>query len=79
MELVTADRPGLLSLVGRAFSECQVRLVTAKIATLGSRVEDVYYITDQDNQPLTDTGKFDCIEKNIRKYLDPEGSAGSLD
>lgn len=26
----------------------------AKIATLGERVEDVFFITDADNQPLSD-------------------------
>ena len=52
LELITGDRPGLLSAVGRAFSASGVRLQNARIATFGSRAEDVFYITDTHNQPL---------------------------
>ena len=72
MELVTADRPGLLSRIGRAFADCKIRLLNAKIVTLGSRAEDVYYITDQHNQPLSDASKIACLEEAIHKYLDTE-------
>jgi len=75
MELVTADRPGLLSHIGRAFADCGVQLLNAKIATLGSRAEDVYYITDMNNNPLTDALISDCLEKAIYKYLDEEKTA----
>ncbi|MGB5260290.1 MAG: [protein-PII] uridylyltransferase [Gammaproteobacteria bacterium] len=69
MELTTADRPGLLSRIGRAFADCNVRLWNAKIATLGSRAEDFYYITDLDNRPLTETAQFECLEQAVKKYL----------
>ncbi|MCL4315580.1 MAG: [protein-PII] uridylyltransferase [Gammaproteobacteria bacterium] len=52
MEVITADRPGLLAKVGKAFMECGIRLQNAKIATLGARAEDIFYITNRDNQPL---------------------------
>ena len=52
LELFTLDRPGLLSRIGRAFTECGVRLHSAKIGTFGSHVEDVFFVTDQRNQPL---------------------------
>jgi [protein-PII] uridylyltransferase len=70
MELITADRPGLLSRIGQAFADCNISLLNAKIATLGSRAEDVFYITDQHNKPLTDASRIECIEKAIHKYLD---------
>ena len=72
MELITADRPGLLSHIGRAFADCKIRLLNAKIVTLGSRAEDVYYIADQDNQPLTEETGIACLEKAIHKYLGPD-------
>lgn len=53
LEVTSADRPGLLSCIARAFAECGVRLQNAKIATLGARAEDIFYITNRDNQPLT--------------------------
>jgi [protein-PII] uridylyltransferase len=72
MEITTTDRPGLLSSIGRAFSDCDIKLLSAKIVTLGSRAEDVYYITDQHDQPLTDTAQIECLEKAIHKYLDTD-------
>jgi [protein-PII] uridylyltransferase len=75
MTLITADRPGLLSRVGLAFADCKVRLLNAKIATLGARAEDVYYITDLHNQPLSEPAQFDCLERAIHKYLDEDSNA----
>ena len=77
MELVTADRPGLLSSIGRAFADCDIKLLNARITTLGSRAEDVYYITDWNGQPLSDTLISECLEKAIHKYLDDDVSAVS--
>ena len=76
MELITADRPGLLSRIGQAFSDCGIILLNAKIATLGSRAEDVFYITDQHNKPLTDESKIKCLDKAIHKYLDADKKTG---
>ncbi|MEN8106498.1 MAG: [protein-PII] uridylyltransferase [Pseudomonadota bacterium] len=70
MELITADQPGLLSQVGRAFSECRIRLQNARITTLGARAEDVYYITDRNNRPLSDPQQIECLEQAIRRHLD---------
>jgi [protein-PII] uridylyltransferase len=72
MTLITADRPGLLSRVGHAFADCKVRLFNARIATLGVRAEDVYYITDLNNRPLSDQAQLDCLEQAIHKYLDQD-------
>jgi len=76
MELITGDRPGLLSRIGRAFSECGINLQNAKIATLGSRAEDVYYITDRRNLPLTEPAQFECLEQAIHKYLENDPKTG---
>ncbi len=54
MELVAADRPGLLAIVGKIFDQFGIRLHEARIATLGNRAEDVFCLSDQNNQPLSD-------------------------
>jgi len=69
LELTTADRPGLLSQVGQAFDEHQVILHTAKIATIGERTEDVFYITDHNNLPLTDTAKQQALSDRLTELL----------
>jgi len=69
MKLITSDRPGLLSQVGWTFASCQIRLHTAKVATIGATAEDIFFITDSNNQPLVDTAQFDCIEKTLLENL----------
>ncbi|OOZ37072.1 [protein-PII] uridylyltransferase [Solemya velesiana gill symbiont] len=70
MKLVTDDRPGLLSQVGYAFTACGLRLINAKIATIGAVAEDTFFITDREDRPLDDRSQFKCIEKAIRERLD---------
>jgi [protein-PII] uridylyltransferase len=48
LELIAADRPGLLSEVGKVFKAERVAINGAKIMTVGERAEDVFYITDTD-------------------------------
>ncbi len=54
MELIAADRPGLLSEVGKVFRAAQISINGAKIMTVGERAEDVFYITDADDRILDD-------------------------
>lgn len=54
IELVAADHPGLLSMVGNVFRDHETKIQTAKIATVGERAEDVFYVTDKDHQPLSE-------------------------
>ena len=55
LELVAADRPGLLLQVGKIFEEHRVALHNAKIATLGERAEDVFFITTLNNRRLDES------------------------
>ena len=52
LELIAADRPGLLSEVGKVFKAERIAINGAKIMTVGERAEDVFYITDTDGRPL---------------------------
>jgi [protein-PII] uridylyltransferase len=69
MKLVADDRPGLLSQVGYAFSACGIRLINAKIATIGAEAEDTFFITDRENRPLTEREQFECLEKAINERI----------
>jgi [protein-PII] uridylyltransferase len=52
LELVAADRPGLLSAIGRVFIERGIDIEAAKIMTIGERAEDVFYIRDESGKPI---------------------------
>ena len=70
VELVSWDRPGLLCQVGQAFMECGVQLHNAKIATVGARVEDVFFVTDRENRPLNDPEKYAALRAALVGQLD---------
>ncbi len=70
LELITADRPGLLGRIGIAFSESAVRLQNAKIITLGNRAEDVFFLTNRQGDPLLDAEQIEKLRQKIREELD---------
>jgi len=73
IELITTDHAGLLSKIGRAFVQKGIHLHSAKITTIGSRAEDMFYITDNQSQPITDTTKQEQIREEILKMLGTTG------
>ena len=70
MELITPDRPGLLARVGSILFENNVRLTNAKIATLGERVEDVFFITDDAGDPISDPATCQALQDDLCSQLD---------
>ncbi len=70
MELITSDRPGLLSLIGKVFAECSVKVHNAKIGTFGEHVEDIFYISDKDDQPISDVNQIEALRESFFKVLD---------
>jgi [protein-PII] uridylyltransferase len=52
LDVITADRPGLLARIGWTLADHGVRLQNAKISTFGERAEDVFFVTDSANRPL---------------------------
>jgi [protein-PII] uridylyltransferase len=73
LELTAPDRPGLLARVGRIFMEQNIALSAAKIATLGERVEDVFFITDKAGAPLTDPQRQQRLRERLIEMLDVAG------
>ncbi|MCX2524318.1 [protein-PII] uridylyltransferase [Larsenimonas rhizosphaerae] len=72
LELITADRPGLLARIGRIFMEQGIALSGAKIATLGERVEDIFFIIDQQGQAITDRTRLDELSTHLCDVLNTE-------
>ncbi|MSS76133.1 MAG: hypothetical protein EXR90_04490 [Methyloglobulus sp.] len=70
MELITTDRSGLLSQVGKVFNKQDINLHSARITTIGSRAEDMFYITDLQRQPLTDPYKQEQLREELLYVLD---------
>jgi [protein-PII] uridylyltransferase len=73
LELVAADRPGLLSEVGKVFKTLGVFINGAKIMTVGERAEDVFYITGLDDQVL-DQEACERMQDSLVRALDRRDS-----
>jgi len=69
IELIAPDRAGLLTTVGRVFAEFGLDLSTAKIATLGERVEDVFYVTDSRGDNLYDGDFIHRLKERLEHEL----------
>ena len=70
IELITTDRAGLLSKIGKAFVKQHINLHNAKITTIGSRAEDIFYVTDNALQPITDPDIQARLREEIISALD---------
>ncbi|MDP5054240.1 MAG: [protein-PII] uridylyltransferase, partial [Congregibacter sp.] len=75
LEVISLDRPGLLARIGEVFVEFGVICEAAKIQTLGERVEDVFFITDTQQQPIVDAQLAEQIQAAIRNRLDAQESS----
>ncbi|TCO83707.1 UTP--GlnB (protein PII) uridylyltransferase GlnD [Plasticicumulans lactativorans] len=72
LQIITWDRPGLLARIGRAFVDCDILVHNAKIATLGERAEDVFFITDAERQPLAGAERYAALCDALRRHLDEQ-------
>ncbi|KAF0807234.1 PII uridylyl-transferase [Alcanivorax sp. S71-1-4] len=70
VDVQTLDRPGLLARIGRMFMEFDLLLQNARIATLGERVEDVFFITQKDGGPVTDPDLCQRLQQRLKEELD---------
>ena len=69
LELTAGDRPGLLCEVGKVLMSERVELHAAKIMTVGERAEDVFYLTDFDNRPLSSAAA-ERLKERLQLALD---------
>lgn len=70
LEVITADRPGLLATIGAIFVDFEINLNNAKITTWGDRVEDIFFITDKHNHALSDEALCHALQSAIQQRLD---------
>ncbi len=69
LEVVAPNQHGLLADLAELFAEQRLHLKSARINTLGERVEDIFYLTDEQNRPLVDEARIAAIEQAVRERL----------
>ncbi len=61
------DYPGLLYTIARAIADSGLQVSHAKIATLGERVEDIFFLVDEQHRPVQDR---QCLEQLRERLLE---------
>ncbi len=69
LEVLCPDRPGLLAKVANIFVEKNIILHDAKITTLGENVEDVFFLTNKHNKPISKKNSEE-LQTLIKERLD---------
>jgi [protein-PII] uridylyltransferase len=69
LEVNCIDKPGILAGIGKVFAEQEIQLLNARIATLGERVEDLFFICDAHDQPITDPRKIAQLHEALVREL----------
>ncbi|WP_425510957.1 [protein-PII] uridylyltransferase [Xanthomonas chitinilytica] len=75
LNLVAPDRPGLLADVAQVLRGQRLRVQDARIATFGERAEDQFQLTDQHDNPLTETSR-QALREALLICLEPDRKNG---
>lgn len=67
LHITAADRPGILSGIGRVMMEAEFTVHAARIATLGERIDDVFLLSNRNGRPLSIDE-----QETVRQLLDQE-------
>lgn len=74
VEVTAGDQPGLLSKIARGMLEVGARVHNARVATIGERVDDVFFVTDEHNQPLS-TDAIVALQSELERRIGNPGTA----
>lgn len=72
LTIVASDRPGLLATIGQLFHELGLSVQSARITTLGERIDDVFHIVDENGRAIRDRERIYELENTLRQRLDSQ-------
>ncbi|MEB2312013.1 MAG: [protein-PII] uridylyltransferase [Polyangiaceae bacterium] len=65
IEVITRDRPALLFWLAHTLQEAGLEIALAKINTEGTRVADVFYVTDASGAKVADAARMEAIRARL--------------
>lgn len=69
IEINCPDQPGVLASIGKVFAQHNLQLQNARIATLGERVEDLFFVLDSNFQKITAPEEIESLQNDIKQEL----------
>ena len=78
LTILASDRPGLLATIGLMLVEMGLQLQSAKITTLGERVEDTFMVQTEDGRAIAEGEPTYVLENTMRQYLNGELGLNNL-
>jgi [protein-PII] uridylyltransferase len=70
VEINCPDQPGILACVGKVFADNQINVKDARITTLGERVEDLFFVTNHADKPITNQQEILALQAELKKQLE---------
>ena len=65
----TVDRPGVLTFIAKAFIDCDIDILSAKISTAGEKAIDYFDIRHKDKDKLLDDSLLKQLKSTLLSYL----------
>ncbi|MCW8924104.1 MAG: hypothetical protein OQK69_10825, partial [Gammaproteobacteria bacterium] len=65
----TVDRPGVLTNIARAFIDCDIDIISAKISTAGEKAIDYFDIGHRDSNKTLDKKSQEQLKSTLLSYL----------
>ncbi|MCK4704359.1 MAG: [protein-PII] uridylyltransferase [Gammaproteobacteria bacterium] len=65
----TVDRPGVLTFIAKAFIECNINILSAKISTAGEKAIDYFDIRHKDAEKILDKKLQEQLKSTLLNYL----------
>ena len=66
VEVHADDQVGLLYRLARTFAALDLDVTVAKVATLGERVVDTFYVRDAHGDKVLDAERLELLEQRVR-------------
>ena len=70
LRIRSMDRPGLLSLIAWVLAEQNLRILSAKVTTIGAQADDVFTIIDSRGRALDDPADQEALTAALLRHLD---------
>ncbi|MEM7304756.1 MAG: ACT domain-containing protein, partial [Pseudomonadota bacterium] len=79
MQIQATDRPGLLAEIAHALAMHEIKVISARVSTLGEKVHDIFYITTFEDKKILDEEEKQKLIKLLESELaEPDTPARSI-